>query len=94
MSPEILLRIKPKDLRHEEEENGWEIFVEGFATAGEAEQVGLKEAIGFFWTAIQGRYFARLLYLHSSALRRLRQNAIKGIDDIAIWDILGYKGNR
>lgn len=62
VSPQILVRIKPKEKRHAEDDKGWDIFVEGFATAGEAEQVGLKVALGFLWAAIQGCYSARLLY--------------------------------
>lgn len=61
VTPEIHLRIKPKNLRHVNE-NGWDIFAEGFSTAGEAEEVGLKVARGFLWTAIQGGCSARLIY--------------------------------
>jgi len=61
VKPDIILRIEPKKLRYQEEES-WEIYVEGFSTAGEAEQFGLKVALGFLWTAVQGHYSARLLY--------------------------------
>ena len=54
-SREIHLRIKPKNLGAQKE-NEWEIFVEGFATASEAENIGLKVAMGFLWTAIKGGY--------------------------------------
>jgi len=61
VSPEVHLRIKPKESVHDNG-SGWEIFVEGFSTAGEAEQIGLKVVLGFLWSAIQGHYSARLLY--------------------------------
>jgi len=61
VTPEINLRIKPKNRRHVNG-NDWDIFVEGFSTASEAEEVGLKVALGFLWTAIQGRYSVRLIY--------------------------------
>jgi hypothetical protein len=40
----------------------WEIFVEGFATAGEAEKKGLEIAFGILWGAISERYSVRLQY--------------------------------
>lgn len=40
----------------------WEIFVEGFATAGEAEKKGLEVAFGILWGAISERYSVRLQY--------------------------------
>lgn len=38
------------------------IYAEGFSTAGEAEQAGLKVALAFMWAAVAGQYSARLLY--------------------------------
>lgn len=38
------------------------VVVDGFATAGEAEQVGLKVALGLLWSAVSKNYSARLLY--------------------------------
>jgi len=61
VTPEIHLRIKPKKPGHVNE-NDWDIFAEGFSSASEAEEVGLKVALGFLWTAIRGRYSARLVY--------------------------------
>lgn len=40
----------------------WDVLVEGFATAGEAEQVGLKVSMGFLWAAVSRQYSLRLLY--------------------------------
>ena len=40
----------------------WDIFIEAFSNAGEAEQIGLKVALGFLWSAISGQYAARLVY--------------------------------
>lgn len=40
----------------------WDIFVEGFATAGEAEKKGLEIAFGILWGAISERYSVRLQY--------------------------------
>lgn len=40
----------------------WDILVEGFSTAGEAEQVGLKVALGLLWGAVSRQFAARLLY--------------------------------
>ena len=62
VEPKITLRIKPKELPHIKDSKSWEVFVEGFSSATEAEQMGLKVAMGFLWVAIQGRYSARLLY--------------------------------
>ena len=38
------------------------VTVDGFATAGEAEQAGLKVALGLLWSAVSKQYSARLLY--------------------------------
>lgn len=40
----------------------WEILVEGFATAGEAEKKGLEVAFGILWGAISENYSVRLQY--------------------------------
>lgn len=61
VSPDIHLRIKPTNFK-QESGYGWEVVVDGFATASEAEQMGLKVALGLLWTAIQGRYSAKLIY--------------------------------
>jgi hypothetical protein len=63
VSPKIILRIAhAKEHDELENQNKWDIFVEGFPTAGEAEQAGLKVALGFLWSAISGSYGARLIY--------------------------------
>lgn len=63
VSPEIIVRMVPsKDASEGEKQQQWDIFVEGFATAGEAEQAGLKIALGFLWAALSGRYAMRLIY--------------------------------
>jgi hypothetical protein len=40
----------------------WSIFVEGFSTAGEAERIGMKVALGILYASIQGQFFSQLLY--------------------------------
>ncbi len=39
-----------------------DVLVEGFATAGEAEEAGLKVALGLLWGAVSRQFAARLLY--------------------------------
>jgi hypothetical protein len=63
VSPEIIVRMSPRGNDQEDKfEQHWDIFVEGFPTAGEAEQAGLKIALGFLCAAISGRYAVRLIY--------------------------------
>lgn len=63
VSPEIIVRISPRaNDREGEIKQNWDIFVEGFTTAGEAEQAGLKIALGFLCAAMSGRYSVRLIY--------------------------------
>jgi len=40
----------------------WDILVEGFSTAGEAEKIGLKVALGLLWGAVSRQFAAKLLY--------------------------------
>jgi hypothetical protein len=55
--------MKPfEDKLKNETQQQWDIFIEGFATAGEAEQAGLKIALGFLWAAVSGQYSIRLIY--------------------------------
>jgi hypothetical protein len=63
ISPEVIIRMVPNNVSTEAaKQQQWDIFVEGFATAGEAEQAGLKIALGFLWVAVSGRFAARLIY--------------------------------
>ena len=65
VSPDYLLKIAPSKLPIRLDASGsqcWDVTVEGFATAGEAEQVGLKVSMGFLWAAVSGKYSLRLLY--------------------------------
>lgn len=65
ISPEIIIRLTLTDktsIEQNTKQQQWDIYVEGFATAGEAEQAGLKVALGFLWAAVSGRYSARLIY--------------------------------
>lgn len=63
VSPEIVVRMAPQEADEEgKKQQQWNIFVEGFSTAGEAEQAGLKIALGFLWAAVRGRYSIRLIY--------------------------------
>ena len=60
VSPEVILTIKPVNKGFNG--NRWDVHVDGFATAGEAENFGLKVAFGFLWSAVKSRYSARLIY--------------------------------
>jgi len=65
ISPDYLLRIAPSKSSARlsaSDSQCWNVSVEGFATAGEAEQVGLKVSMGFLWAAVSGQYSLRLLY--------------------------------
>jgi hypothetical protein len=65
ISPDYQLKIRPgktNDSRIPSNSQCWDVSVEGFATAGEAEQVGLKVSMGFLWAAVSGKYSLRLLY--------------------------------
>lgn len=65
VAPDYLLRIRPsKSNSHSSPSDSqcWDVLVEGFATAGEAEQAGLKVSMGFLWAAVSGQYALRLLY--------------------------------
>jgi hypothetical protein len=46
----------------------WDIVVEGFATAGEAEQIGLKVALGFIWLGCHKGICCEAPLLYSSAM--------------------------
>ena len=65
ISPDYQLKISPgksKDRHYSIDNQCWEVSIEAFATAGEAEQVGLKVSMGFLWAALSGKYSLRLLY--------------------------------
>lgn len=65
ISNDYQLRISPsksKDRNFSIDNQCWDVAIEAFATAGEAEQVGLKVSMGFLWAALSGRYSLRLLY--------------------------------
>ncbi len=62
VSPEVILEIKLADKRPYIKGSCWDICVYGFATAGEAENFGLKVALGFLWVAVKSQYSARLIY--------------------------------
>ncbi|KJV05376.1 hypothetical protein [Methylocucumis oryzae] len=62
VSSNHLIRITPGAADENPNQQTWNIYVEGFATACEAERAGLRAALGFFWSAIQGRYSIRLKY--------------------------------
>ncbi|MBF0233817.1 MAG: hypothetical protein HQK65_12380 [Desulfamplus sp.] len=62
VSPNIIIRIKPANDATYLTKRCWDVYVEGFATAGEAEKCGLKVALGLLWGAFQNKFSARLLY--------------------------------
>jgi len=62
VSPEIIINIKPSNALPYLDASCWDICVDGFATAGEAELYGLKVAFGFLWGAVRSQYSARLIY--------------------------------
>lgn len=63
VSPNYLIRMMPiHDDEKSNKQTTWDIHVEGFATAYEAEQAGLQVALGFFWSAVQGGFAIRLKY--------------------------------
>ena len=66
---DYIIRVRPTQSRAAGEADtasgffrACEIFVEGFATAGEAEKRGLEIAFGILWGAISERYSVRLQY--------------------------------
>lgn len=62
ISPNYIIRLEPGHDEEESKQQTWDIYVEGFATACEAEQAGLQVALGFFWSAVQGGFSIRLKY--------------------------------
>ncbi len=64
---DYIVKVRPTKLRGTDESSAsgfqaWEIFVEGFATAGEAEKKGLEVAFGILWGAVSENYSVRLQY--------------------------------
>lgn len=65
---EYIIKIRPTQSHSAGEANyqfgfqSWDILVEGFATAGEAEGKGLEITFGILWGAISERYSVRLQY--------------------------------
>lgn len=63
-----IIRFIPGDkdlVRHEiknPEFQVWDIYVEGFSSATDAEEAGLRLAASLFWSAISKKYPMRLLY--------------------------------
>lgn len=63
ISPDYVLKIAPsKSNIPLGDSQCWDVAVEAFATAGEAEQIGLRVSMGFLWAAVSGKYSLRLLY--------------------------------
>jgi hypothetical protein len=62
ITPEIVIRIKPANEHFYMNKSCWDVYIDGFSTAGEAEKCGLKVALGFLWGAFKNKYSARLLY--------------------------------
>lgn len=62
---DYIVKMHPKQLEQADNICGvraYDIYVEGFATAGEAERVGLEITFGILWGAISGKYSLRLQY--------------------------------
>lgn len=65
---DYIVRVRPTKSQAADESGAasgfrsWEIFVEGFATAGEAEKKGLEVAFGILWGAVSENYSIRLQY--------------------------------
>lgn len=60
-----IVKMRPRQLEHDDYKCGvreCDIFVEGFATAGEAERIGLEITFGILWGAISEKYSVRLQY--------------------------------
>jgi hypothetical protein len=59
----LIIRFKPQEnKRNEGDLQRFSAFVEGFATAGEAEQAGLRFAMALLWTAVSLKFPLRLEY--------------------------------
>ena len=80
LSPDIIVRLVPrKKSEGDQDKEEWLVLVEGFATAGEAEQYGLKIALGLLWSAISNQYGMRLIYqtpLPCSVYDRMQQKGL------------------
>jgi len=60
---DIVVRVKPTvEDPSSQDPQTWEVFIEGFSTAGQAENEGLKIVLGFLWAAVKGHYAVRLSY--------------------------------
>ena len=59
----IIVRVKPatEDATNRDQQT-WDISIEGFTTAGQAESEGLRIVLGFLWAAVKGHYAVRLSY--------------------------------
>jgi len=90
LSPEVIVRISPRGNDREGEiKQNWDIFVEGFATAGEAEQAGLKIALGFLCAT---RYSVRLIYhtpLPCSVYDRTQQKGFSATASVHLTVVQG-----
>jgi len=60
---DIVVRVAPgRTAASEGSSQSWNVYVEGFATAGEAEKEGQRVVLGFLWAAVFGRFAVRLSY--------------------------------
>lgn len=62
---DYIIKMHPKQSQQADSVSGfraWDILIEGFATAGEAEKKGLEITFGILWGAISERYSVRLQY--------------------------------
>lgn len=62
LSSDVIVALKPIKGKIHEHGVKWEIVVDGFATAGEAESFGLKVALAFTWSSINVGISNRLIY--------------------------------
>lgn len=62
---DYIVNMRPRQPEHNDKICGvraCDIYVEGFATAGEAERIGLEITFGILWGAISEKYSVRLQY--------------------------------
>lgn len=92
ISTDHIIRISPRIDEKNTSHQIWDIFVEGFATACEAEQAGLRAALGFFWSAVQGHYSIRLHYhtpLPCMVYDRNKRSGLQLTDSVSLTVVKG-----
>jgi len=75
----LIFEVKPENDNPHLKGYCFQVIVDGFSTAGEAEQEGLKVALGLLWSAVSKSYSARLLYKTPLPCTVYDRNASHGI---------------